>query len=1191
MIKTKLVDSSRQLLSCATVAALAFPGYQAFAQATETNSSDSAVVRYAPGAAADSPSEEEVIVLSPFTVETSEDNDSYRATATLAGTRIRTDLRDVGSAVSVMTDKFLQDTNSTNSEQLLVYAVSTEVAGQGGNFLGQGDGANLTGTARRAPVQNTRVRGLAEADSTRDFYLTDIPWDSYNVGRVDLQRGPNSILFGIGSPAGIINSSLNAAQFDSFYEVEGQFGSFGSWRASGDFNQELIEDQLAVRLSVLKEETKYKAKPAFEDDDRYYIAAKWDPQFFQFEGAHTSVRGTFEKGRIDANRPRSTPPMDAITPWFALGKPAIDMATGTQQTQGNNWWGSSGNRVWDGAVIGFDGTQQGFAFPSQYQQWPVVDGGTIGSGIGDGSHRGIRTYDVFANAEYPEGAIGAYKAKSLVDRSFFDYHNNMIEGNNKHEFNDFEAYNFAISQTFMDQRLGFEIAYDNQDSSWGHENLSPGETIISVDAMATVGNGIPNPNFGRPYTIGGAGSADMYRQQRVRDVIRGTAYFELDFADIMDSDSTMSKVLGRHVFTGLYQEQKNNNQSYSGTRFYLDETYPAVKRGNSVDPDSVGQASRDSVFFHYLGPSLSGNNYSSASGLNLQGVQGKISPTNGTVQTWNNVENEWQTIPLIIHNNDLLPDSQKEWREAQKTIDKVESTAFVWQGYFFDGNIVPMYGYRKDDDTFRDAGSPASSGGLVDIHDPNWFVPATGNSESGTSNTYSIVAHLPSSWSDKMGGIGASVFYNKSENFQPDAGRRDIFGAPVPSPSGETEDYGFTLSFMEDKLWLKFNKYETTVTNASVTGQIGGQYLIGANEAWGQSAAYNFRNSLPIGATLTGQARPPGGVPYGIASYQGQDYQVTWQPAGVTTPWEVRDAEDNVIGYTYQDSPEGQALLAEVLAKEIESVNAWYATQVPEALQEAWALTDYDTVAGQTNFGAPGLTVTGDTVSKGEEYEVFYTPTPGLNISANASHTSASRLNLAKSYVDWITQRWDEYQGPAGEMRLWGPQADSLEDPDHTGESARGKYQRETMAGYNLWRALEGSDVPELRPWRFTVVGNYSFLSEGPLRGFNVGGSLRWQEASTTGFPVITDPNDPAGLALIFDVDNPYKGQAETIVDLWAGYSTALTDRVNWRIQLNVRNAFGSQDLIPVTVQPDGSGAGFRIPEPMTWAVTNTFTF
>ncbi|HEX2862701.1 MAG TPA: TonB-dependent receptor plug domain-containing protein, partial [Lacunisphaera sp.] len=131
---------------------------------------------------------ESTLVLSPFVVTADEDL-GYAARSTLAGTRIRTDLRDVGSSISVVTKQFLEDTNSTSIESLLVYTANTEVSGEGGNFLGKGDGAILTSP----PGTSTRVRGLTSADNTRDFYLSDIPFDSYNTGRVDIQRGPNAI--------------------------------------------------------------------------------------------------------------------------------------------------------------------------------------------------------------------------------------------------------------------------------------------------------------------------------------------------------------------------------------------------------------------------------------------------------------------------------------------------------------------------------------------------------------------------------------------------------------------------------------------------------------------------------------------------------------------------------------------------------------------------------------------------------------------------------------------------------------------------------------------------------------------------------------------------------------------------------------------------------------------------------------
>ena len=78
--------------------------------------------------------EEQPTVLSPFVVDAAEDQGRYRANSTLAGTRVRTNLNDVASAITVVTAQFLQDTGAKNAEDLLVYTPSTEVTGLRGNF-------------------------------------------------------------------------------------------------------------------------------------------------------------------------------------------------------------------------------------------------------------------------------------------------------------------------------------------------------------------------------------------------------------------------------------------------------------------------------------------------------------------------------------------------------------------------------------------------------------------------------------------------------------------------------------------------------------------------------------------------------------------------------------------------------------------------------------------------------------------------------------------------------------------------------------------------------------------------------------------------------------------------------------------------------------------------------------------------
>ena len=66
------------------------------------------------------PVKEDVIQLSPFEVSAEKDT-GYRASGTLAGTRLRTELRDVAASVSVITKEFMQDIGANNLEGLLTY--------------------------------------------------------------------------------------------------------------------------------------------------------------------------------------------------------------------------------------------------------------------------------------------------------------------------------------------------------------------------------------------------------------------------------------------------------------------------------------------------------------------------------------------------------------------------------------------------------------------------------------------------------------------------------------------------------------------------------------------------------------------------------------------------------------------------------------------------------------------------------------------------------------------------------------------------------------------------------------------------------------------------------------------------------------------------------------------------------------
>ena len=1138
--------------------------------------------------------DDETIVLSPFVVDASKD-DGYQAKNTLAGTRIRTDLKDVGASISVMTSSFLKDTGSKNAEQLLVYSANTEVAGQGGNFLGQGDGPFVTASAANKPVANTRVRGLAEADNTRDFFLSDIPWDSYNVGRIDLQRGPNSILFGIGSPAGVVNSSLNQAAFKDENKVEGEIGSFGSLRILGDFNKVLLKGELAVRLSLLDDRTKYRQDPAYKNDKRVYGALRWDPAFLHFDSAKTSFRINAERGRINSNNPRYTPPIDTITQWF---NPTMNKATYAGSAMNDNtpnaWIGPIANRVYNGVATTITGNGvQGISYPTGVQGIPGYDASkntdgkhpnqTNTSGVGSNNIKGIATTDWYARQAGLVGAgSGLWKAASLTDTRIFDFYNNLIEGPNKSEFNKFEAVSAALSQTFLNDKLGFEVAYDFQNARWGNDtSMADDGTTITVDIAQTLLDGTVNPNVGRPMVVLGGGTAGVYREERTRETLRATGFAELNFADLVDKDSIVAKIFGKNTFTALYSKQSAKDQNQKGPRWFLSDLYsPNVAAGG------IGQGVRDDIILAYVGSSLA--NAANASGLGFKGLKYAVHPKNSIITVWDNtvtdangvVTGAWKTDQqLLIVNSDDYNDAGKTYTSGLKTKDVVKSSAVVWQGYWLDNALIPMIGLRRDNLVSQGATAPgkAGSNGAVDINRTDWVLPNAADATkgltyqdvSGTSKTYSLVTHLPKSLRSKLpGNTDVSLFANKSENFKPES-RRDILGEALPSAKGETKEYGFTVTTLDDRLSLKVVHYETTVKNASLTGVMSGFYLIGATEWWGGNAARRDANPTPNNGSTT----------YGTST---SGHPVTWQPdaTSVSAGTQIL-VNPNVPGvYT-------QAALDQTYAQETAAFADWWAHLAPANMQAAWEFTSsqFQTGTSGGNYNPGGMTLTGTTKSKGYEIEVQANPIDGLDLTLNASKTTAQRSELATSYGAWITKRWTDLQGPMGLIRIWGggttPATSTL----------RGKFRNETYGGYLFFNALQGSDVPELSPWRFSTVANYGFKT-GALKGANFGASYRWQEAKIIGFlsKVSNDPisNTPIDVA---DLSKPRKGKSENAIDAWVGYQFKVFKNIEWRVQFNVRNVFAKDELIPNSIQPDGSIATYRIAEPRTYTLTNTFKF
>ncbi len=1217
--------------------------------------------------------EEEVLVLSPFEVNASEDN-GYQATQTLAGTRIRTDLKDVGAAISVVTKEFMQDIGATDNSTLLQYTTNAEVAGTRGTYAGLGNGTSVDETSTlRAPGGAQRVRGLASADNTRDFFVTDIPWDSYNVDRVDIQRGPNSILFGLGSPAGIVNASLNAASFRNRGSAEYRVGSYGSQRASLDVNQVLLKDVLSIRIDGLWNHEKYQQKPAFQNDKRIYGSIRFDPQLFKDPSYHTSIKIKYEHGDIQANRPRIVPPEDRITPWFrpinldpnnlmgGMGKLAVSNGynLGSSASTFNPWLSGYANQqqpVWfvDGA------SNQLYRIYGGYVNSGALNAAGVPQGAGV-NLLGQRYADVFSqlgsfnayanNAHLTNSQYGQYRNMSLTDPTVFDFYNNLIDGPTKKEWEGWDAYNIDLSQTAFDDRLGVQLTYDRQKYNRGGEALLGFQPAINIDLLQNFqdyvigqnnssNTNVVNSNFGRPFVAGGPGRGSSYQSDR--KYLRASVFGELRARDFLHSDFLV-KLLGKHRFNGVYSNEKYFTENRSWQMYGNSTAYATFKtQGN---PDGLNNLPPVAVI--YLGPTL--KDASSAAGARISGIGSNVTLQDGNIYqfdaTWRPLPtttayNAAWTVPANLqpqynanggpgydgstpysgYTQVSNPANYVGWNSnfhneliryndgadltlitgASKSFRVTRSFAGSWQGFLWNDAIVPTLGWRYDEVKSKLATAPLLSGagarGAYNL-DPNVYkLPdayPTNQIFKDHSTAGGLVIHI-----NKLLGdhdplpINVSLSYNKSNNFQVTDVRRDIYGTPIPNPTGSTKDYGVLLSTKDGKYSFRVVKYETSLTGAETpldnsgiyntirdamnwrniktyymslynwasAGQTDTRHFAGIRYMWDPAwigangrpvASGNPTNTnIPAGATLETQAQADARRDASLQALN--DMQVWLAAKGYFTAW------------NYGVGPTTQSAL---------QTRGQYETSPKQP--DTASVYDYRTAPLLQNFK-----VTADTMSKGYEFEFTANPLPNWRIAFNASKTTAVRTNVGGPVLDELVAYMDTVMaGPGGDLVRFNSDYSSANELRQDWLPWRGQY--------TLLKLQENTAASELRKWRYNVVTNYTF-THGFLKNVGVGASYRWQDKVVIGYPVVPGTGGQAS----FDLTKPYYGPSEGSLDLWASYERRINKKLNWKIQLNVRNVGQGNDLLPISVEPDGhTWASVRVTPTQEWFVTNTFTF
>jgi catecholate siderophore receptor len=246
-------------LAAALLVGVSFPAIAATADSAESDAVTAAATTAASAAA------EQVIVVTGQRGE-------YGAKSTTTATKTSTDIRNIPQALTVISEKQIEDQAIRSVAELLTFVPGA-----------------TPGTGESNRDQFTLRGNNTTADFFVDGIRDDVQYfrDFYNVERVEIIKGPNSMIFGRGGGGGIVNRVTKRASFGDYREALTSTDSFGGIRLTGDFDQGLGSG-IGFRVNGL-----YENGDSFRrhvDLKRYGV----NPTFAFQAGANTRIDVSYE---------------------------------------------------------------------------------------------------------------------------------------------------------------------------------------------------------------------------------------------------------------------------------------------------------------------------------------------------------------------------------------------------------------------------------------------------------------------------------------------------------------------------------------------------------------------------------------------------------------------------------------------------------------------------------------------------------------------------------------------------------------------------------------------------------------------------------------------------------------------------------------------------------------------------------
>ncbi|NJR52470.1 MAG: TonB-dependent siderophore receptor [Leptolyngbyaceae cyanobacterium CSU_1_3] len=187
--------------------------------------------------------------------------DGYRVPNASVGTRTDTPLRDIPQSIQVIPQQVLQDQNVTDL----------------GEALRNVPGASLENAARSFIQSSFTLRGFpAGGDVLWNGWRENpgagiVGFDAAAIERIEVIKGPASVLYGQGGLAGTVNYVTKQPLREPYYALEASAGSFNFYRGAIDLSGPLNDSKTVLyRLNLAAQTTE--SFFDFFDGQRYFVA-------------------------------------------------------------------------------------------------------------------------------------------------------------------------------------------------------------------------------------------------------------------------------------------------------------------------------------------------------------------------------------------------------------------------------------------------------------------------------------------------------------------------------------------------------------------------------------------------------------------------------------------------------------------------------------------------------------------------------------------------------------------------------------------------------------------------------------------------------------------------------------------------------------------------------------------------------